>query len=133
MYENLINQLNFYIKQKETSASTMLGRMVGSALHEECNTLSAAVQAINTLSEFHDAVMINKLEAKSYFVKAEDILHHTLKEFVEKLVDTFTQLERGHEGSTISFEDVSGAINSWYSEFDKRKYFVSEDAGDNDG
>ena len=130
MYEHIINQLNFYIQQKETSAQTFVGRMVGSALHEECNTLSAAVQAITTLSEFHDSVELNKLAAKGYFENAEEVIHRAVKEFRERLVSKFTIAACGDDTSTFSLEEISNIINGIYLELDQKKYFVTEEKND---
>lgn len=132
MHENLINQLNFYIKQKETTASTFVGRMVGSALHKEINTLRSAVQAISTLIEFHDAVELYKLQAKECLEKAESISHLALEEFREKLMDTFIVRGLGDDASIFSLEEISNIINSMHTELDKKEYFVPEKAGDND-
>ena len=49
MYENLINQLNFYIQQKETTMQTSIGRMVAPAMKREVDTLRSAVEAIEAL------------------------------------------------------------------------------------
>lgn len=49
MYENLTNQLNFYIQQKETTMQLTVGRMVAPALKKEINTLRSAVEAIEAL------------------------------------------------------------------------------------
>lgn len=50
MNRSLIDQLNFYIHQKEISASTFVGRMVGDALHQEIETLRSAVATIERQS-----------------------------------------------------------------------------------
>ena len=49
MYENVINQLKFYIQQKETTMQLTVGRMVAPALKKEINTLRSAVEAIEAL------------------------------------------------------------------------------------
>lgn len=49
MYENVINQLKFYIQQKETTMQLTVGRMVAPALKKEINTLHSAVEAIEAL------------------------------------------------------------------------------------
>lgn len=130
MYENLINQLNFYIQQKETSAQTFVGRMVGSALHKEIDTLRSAVQVISTLIEFHDSVKLNKLTAKGYMKTAEDRLHLALEEFREKLMDTFIEKGLGDDASIFSLEEIGNIINGTHTELDKKEYFVTEEKND---
>lgn len=130
MYENLINQLNFYIKQKETTASTFVGRMIGSALCQEIDTLRSAVQVISTLIEFHDAVKLNELEAKGYMEKAEDKLHLALEEFREKLMDTFIEKGFGDDASIFSLEEIDNIINGMHAELDKKEYLATEAKSD---
>lgn len=49
MYENVINQLNFYIQQRETTMQLTVGRMLAPALKKEVDTLRSAVEAIEAL------------------------------------------------------------------------------------
>lgn len=134
MYKDLIDRLNFYKMQKETSASTMLGRMVGSALREECNTLSAAVQAITTLSEFHDSVELNKLAAKVYFEEAENITRLALKAFKEGVTaelnkEACNRKNFGH----FSIEEICDIMNRIHSKLDEKQQFAPKENDHGDG
>lgn len=134
MYKDLIDQLNFYIQQKETSAQTFVGRMVGSALHKEIDTLRSAVQAISTLIEFHDSVELNKMAAKVYFEEAENIIRLALEAFKEGVTaelnkEACNRKNFGH----FSIEEICDIMNRIHSKLDEKQQFAPKENDHGDG
>ena len=66
MYQNLIDQLKFYAKQKQETVQSPLGALVKGSLLKEADTLLSAAQAIEALIAGQESLQehIAKLEEK---------------------------------------------------------------------
>ena len=119
MYENLINQLNFYIQQKETTMQLTVGRMVAPALKKEVDTLRSAIAAIEALVAGQETLKQSiRQDMRQDVVGFVNVLKHDAKNKSE-VTTSDGQPIHGFGVYEITDQNFSDAFNLFFEDVDK--------------